>query len=709
MNQKDLIIATHNKLLKILLLFVFIVAITFCSGSYAIADEDGICTGLPSELETKLREKLGDKLLIYEGCPAEMGAWYMLPMPEEEDRMQAVHVALLPNSKVLIANGSSNRNHVTADGKIEDGLDNSKYEVVDNTSIFDPSLSDFSENNSDPDFTTSPFERISSPPAMANDEINDLFCSGHLQLPNGDVLFVGGTRTYYAGVHFAGSRNTNIFHWEDEHQDDPWENVGLTEDGHWYPTLIPLADGKIASFSGFTTSPSQEISTLVEIYDPAEKSWQSIDVKNLPNSPFVTRMNDENFGSDTIDLYTRILPTQKKNRFLITGDGGGKNEPKIAHASVHSYFITFNENPVSGKYSVSFEKGPDRKAINKVYGTAVLDPSSTNGDVLLMGGIMGTNNIGIGPGKDVIKGATIAASLERWKAPSSGAAEAQGSWEIDKNFFAKIDEDILLETEDIVNGKVKNLPLNYKYVKQSSNLGRYGKRAMEQAVILPSKEILVVNGGNYAETRPAFNPTLLIPDATKTDHQGFRTKLMNPDVEPRLYHNNALLLPDARVLVMGGNNSRAARYDEDGTVRLDTKNDFAFVEKGTEGNSGEIWQHAIFYPPYLFGESPRPEIATDITQLQYGASQTISVSNASTDQPGSVVLAKLGSATHSFDMGQRLVELEIQDQQPSGTETSISFSAPTNDHFSPPGYYMLFYVNSDGKPSHAKIVQLAKA
>lgn len=709
MNQQDLIIARHNKLLKILLLFVFIVAIAFCSGSYAIADEDGICTGLTSELETKLREKLGNKLLTYEGCPAEMGAWYMLPMPEEKDRMQAVHAALLPNSKVLIANGSSNRNHVTANGKIEDGLDNSKDEVVDNTSIFDPSLSDFSENNSDPDFTTSPFERISSPPAKFNNEINDLFCSGHLQLPNGDVLFVGGTRTYYAGVHFAGSRNTNIFHWEDEHQDDPWENVGLTEDGHWYPTLIPLADGKIASFSGFTTSPSQEISTLVEIYDPAEKTWQSIDVKDLPNSPFVTRMNDENFGSDTIDLYTRILPTQKENRFLITGDGGGKNEPKIAHASVHSYFITFEKDPTTEKYSVSFEKGPDRKAINKVYGTAVLDPSSTNGDVLLMGGIMGTNNIGIGPGKDVIKGATIAASLERWKAPSSGDSEAIGSWEIDKNFFAKIDEDILLETEDIVGGKVKNLPLNYKYIKQSSNLGRYGKRAMEQAVILPSKEILVVNGGNYAETRPAFNPTLLIPDATKTDHQGFRTKLMNPDVEPRLYHNNALLLPDARVLVMGGNNSRAARYDADGKVRLDTKNDFAFVEKGTEGNSGEIWQHAIFYPPYLFGETPRPEIKTEITQLQYGKSQTISVSNASTDQPGSVVLAKLGSATHSFDMGQRLIELDSQAQPPNGAETSISFSAPTNQHFSPPGYYMLFYVNSDGKPSHAKIVQLAAA
>ena len=332
-----------------------------------------------------------------------------------------------------------------------------------------------------------------------------------------------------------------------------------------------------------------------------------------------------------------------------------------------------------------------------------------------MGGIMGTNNIGIGRGKDVIEGATIVSTLERWKA--SQDTSTKGQWEIDRDFFGKIDEDILLNTEDIVNGKVKKFPLNYKYDKQSSNLGRYGKQAMEQAVILPTKEILVVNGGNYAETRPAYNPTLWIPDATKTHHQGFRTKLMNPDVEPRLDRNSALLQPDARVLVMGGNNSRAARFDEDGTVRLDTKNHFAFVNKGTEGNSGEIQQHGIFYPPYLFGASDRPEIETEHEKLLYGASQTISVSNASLEQPGSerpdsIVLVKLGSVTHSFDNGQRLVDIKIntKDSDKAAVSTSTtSFTAPTADHFTPPGYQMLFYVNSAGKHSHAKIVQLVNS
>ncbi|MGH8003089.1 MAG: galactose oxidase early set domain-containing protein, partial [Brasilonema sp.] len=380
----------------------------------------------------------------------------------------------------------------------------------------------------------------------------------------------------------------------------------------------------------------------------------------------------------------------------------------------HSYFVIFTKDPETGLYSIRFERGPERKAVNKVYGTALVDPSSLNGDVLLMGGIIGTNNLDIGPGKVFVQGASIAASLERWKAPTSQQS-AQGinwkndsSWTFEEDFLARIDEDILIKSQDIVNGKVKNLPLKNKFVKQSSYLGRYGKRAMEQAVILPTKEILVVNGGNYAEVRPVYNPTLLIPDS-KNGHQGFRTKLMNPDVEPRVYHNSALLLPDARVLVLGGNNSRAFRYDVDGKVYLDTKNDFEFVEKGSFGNSGEIWQHAIFYPPYLFGESVRPEIIAGADKLKYGESQTISVANVSTnlENQGSLVLIKFGSGTHSFDNGQKLIDLKFSiSSRTDESVSSIEFTTPSKDEFVPPGYYMLFYINSEGKPSHAKIVQL---
>jgi len=700
-NKPDAIV--QRKFLAVFLAFVFAFITIFCGWDSAIAypqPDPNICPAnrTPTPLEQQLTAKIGSKLLAYEGCPEEMGAWVLLPMPEkQEDRMQAVHIALLPDNKVLIANGSSNRNRLTPEGKLEDGVDTYDYAVVNNTSIFDPSLSDpyyQGKSIADADFTTPPFTRISSPPSRLSGEPNDLFCSGHLHLPNGNVLFMGGTRFYYPGVKFQGSKQANLFHW----QDQTWENLGLTEDGHWYPTLVPLKTGAIAAFSGLSAG-SFDISPIVEIYDPnlpADKVWQHINIRDLPNSPFNTRMNDRSYAPDLIDLYPRILPTKKENQFLITGDGGGK-DPLPVHVSNHSYFVDFDQ-AADGTYSISFEPGPDRKDVTKVYGTASLDPSSANGDVLLYGGITGTADISFGPGKYAIKGASIPSSLERWNAPATPGGK--GEWEIDKDFLARIDEDILQDSTGITaDGKVQAYPLEYEYVKQSSNLGRYGKRAMELAVILPTKQVLVVNGGNYAEHRPMYNPTLMTPDATKP--QGFSKKLMNPDVEARLYHNTALLLPDARVLVMGGNPSRAARK-ADGTVLTNTIRDFEIAPPGITYLPAEIYQHAVFYPPYLFQPGERPEITSEIETLKYGSSHTISVSNSS-NSGDSLVLAKLGSVTHSFDSGQRLVELEH-----SSSGSTVSFKAPTDQHFTPPGYYMLFYLNATGKPSHAKIVHLER-
>jgi hypothetical protein len=54
------------------------------------------------------------------------------------DRMQAVHIVLLPSGKVLIVNGRSNRNRIEK-GKVLDGVNRQDYAVVNNTSLFDPS------------------------------------------------------------------------------------------------------------------------------------------------------------------------------------------------------------------------------------------------------------------------------------------------------------------------------------------------------------------------------------------------------------------------------------------------------------------------------------------------------------------------------------------------------------------------------------------
>ncbi len=612
------------------------------------------------------------------GSKETMGAWETIPMPPPGDRLQSVHTTLLPNGKVLMVNGSSFRSTlVKEDGtyKFIEGVDLTNYDVINNTGLLDP--------------VTGEFERIPSPPALAYDKdlkhktTNDLFCSGHVQLANGDVLFVGGTGRYYPGGAFTGSKWLNIYHW----QTGKWENVGQMQDGRWYPTLVPLSDGKVAIFSGLKFGAPNQINPSLEIYNPNTNKLQYIDLQTVENSPFNTKVEKEDVY-DSIDLYPRIFPLND-GRLLITGDEAGIAGVLVPHYSQQSYIMSIDETG-SGDLSVSFEVGAERPEPSKAYGTALQVPNSE--DVLLFGGIIGTNSISFGRGgnTDGFPGARIATSLQHWISPEH-SSEKHGKWEIFPQFLDR-------------------------------------PRANLQAVILPDQEILVINGGEYPEYKPIYQPLLLTPDDNTAE--GYKTKSLNPAKFPRLYHNGAILLPDARVLVIGGNANRAA-VEKDGTVHVDILGDpqtlFEIAKLKNKANKietfdidtfykdpqhyfaegdsepfvpAEIWQGEIFSPPYLFTPGNRPEITSTPDTLKYGQSGTITVADSTSN--GSLVLNKLGSVTHSFDYGQRLVELPINSQ----AGESLEFTAPTNSNLYPPGYYMMFYVNDSGKPSHGKIVKL---
>ncbi|MDJ0745019.1 MAG: galactose oxidase early set domain-containing protein, partial [Xenococcaceae cyanobacterium MO_167.B27] len=97
-----------------------------------------------------------------------------------------------------------------------------------------------------------------------------------------------------------------------------------------------------------------------------------------------------------------------------------------------------------------------------------------------------------------------------------------------------------------------------------------------------------------------------------------------------------------------------------------------------------------------------PEIMTAPNTLKYGQAGTITVKDGTKE--GSLVLNKLGSVTHSFDYGQRLAKLPIKVSEDG---SSVEFVAPENPNLYPPGYYMMFYLNDIGKPSHAHMVKLS--
>src|SRR5262249_13917232 len=83
-----------------------------------------------------------------------------------------------------------------------------------------------------------------------------------------------------------------------------------------------------------------------------------------------------------------------------------------------------------------------------------------------------------------------------------------------------------------------------------------------------------------------------------------------------------------------------------------------------------------------------------------------SVSYTSSSPISSAVLVRPGSATHASNMEQRLVGLCGATSPCSASNNTLSLTTPPDGSIAPPGYYMLFLVDSAGVPSKAWFIQL---
>ena len=195
------------------------------------------------------------------------------------------------------------------------------------------------------------------------------------------------------------------------------------------------------------------------------------------------------------------------------------------------------------------------------------------------------------------------------------------------------------------------------------------------AVILPDGKVLLLGGSvNDESAATASLAADLFDSATGTMSSA------GAEIYPRLYHSVALLLPDGRVWVAGGNPAR-----------------------------GSYEQHIeIYSPAYLFTTDAggatvpavRPTISFAPATIGYGS--TFDVQTADASNIRSVALVRPGSSTHAFDMDQRMVGLSFV-----ASGGVLTINEPPSGNIAPPGYYMLFLLNNAGVPSIASFVQVA--
>ena len=452
----------------------------------------------------------------------------------------------------------------------------------------------------------------------------DLFCAHHVTLEDGRLLAVGGTKEpdFSRGNHAVFTYDPDGERWS--------RHLPGLVNGRWYPTAVVLADGRVAVFSG---RPDSWIEESAEILNSESLTPQLISGgdRTLYIYPGLVMVpGGELFYVPTAWQYERADDTAEVRSvlgptasFRMTGDTSGR--------------WTEYDDPIDPTQPLY----PSN--ILREEGTFVLLPPAQAGRIMVIGG---------GYALD----------------PNDRDSASQQSTEMD---LCEI-----LHTQ----GGDPRWSIAGRMRRQRSNV---------HAVLLPHGKVLVLGGHDGAKRVHAndhlipemYDPT--VPFDPADPHAAFTD--LAPMTSSRLYHATALLLPDGRVLVAGGEDQDHAWPHQHGS---------------------NLHSFEIYEPPYLHqGDQPtitsisaddRPE-----DELAYGGHLRIETPDAA--NIASVVLMRLGSATHHTDTEQRYVPLSF-----SSVGSRLNVEVVDDPTVAPPGYYMLFIVDDEERPcEQSRMVRLS--
>ena len=191
------------------------------------------------------------------------------------------------------------------------------------------------------------------------------------------------------------------------------------------------------------------------------------------------------------------------------------------------------------------------------------------------------------------------------------------------------------------------------------------KRVMTCVAPLPDGTFLILNGAQQGvagfglATQPNLNAILYDPSKPVNS----RFTIMANTTIARLYHSEAIVLQDGRVLVSGSDPE--------------------------DGKNPEEYRVEVFVPPYLLAGNKQPTYTIQTKDWAYGQSYTITV-NLFQGTTAGMKVSLLGgvSSTHGNSIGQRTLFPAF-----TCTGSTCTITAPPNANVSPPGWFQLFVLD----------------
>src|ERR1700761_3907449 len=196
-------------------------------------------------------------------------------------------------------------------------------------------------------------------------------------------------------------------------------------------------------------------------------------------------------------------------------------------------------------------------------------------------------------------------------------------------------------------------------------------------VALPDGTYLIMNGAHVGvagfglASDPNLNAVLYDPSQPINK----RMSVMANTTIARLYHSEAILMTDGRVLVSGSD-------PEDGV-------------------NPQEYRVEVFIPPYLLDGRTQPSYTITNRDWTWGATYQITV-NLPQGPISNMRISLIGveASTHGNTMGQRTFFPYF-----SCSGNVCTITAPPDAHTCPPGWFKLFVLDGP-TPSHAQFVRI---